>query len=128
MSTHYTQDQMNQILRAARAERAGLLADLIGAIPAAIGRMFGRFVVRADRSAAIRELRMLDDVMLKDIGLYRSEIWQVADAKARGVDVRQSAVKPVPAPVRRPAPGDTAPPANDNRDLVEPALAVAGRA
>lgn len=128
MYTPLTQDQLDVHLRAARAERARVLGSLFGGIPSAIGRTLSRLAQRAERNAAIRELRMLDDSMLKDIGLYRGEIWHAADAAARGVDVRTTANSNVPTPILRPMPADTAPPANDNRDRVAPALMGAGRA
>ena len=128
MYTPLTQDQLDVHLRAARADRARVLGSLIGGIPAAIGRTLTRMAQRAERNAAVRELGMLDDSMLKDIGLYRGEIWHAADAAARGVDVRTTANSNVPTPILRPLPADTAPPANDNRNGIVAALASAGRA
>lgn len=126
MSTPLTQDQLDVHLRAARAERARVLTTMIAGIPAAVGRALAGFARRAERSAAMRELSMLDDAMLKDIGLYRGEIWHAADAVARGDEVR----KPIDAvkPILRPLSAEATPPANDNRDRVAPALAGAGRA
>lgn len=129
MHTPLTQEQLEVHLRAARAERAEVLGAMISGIPAAIGRAFARLSQRLERSAAMSELRMLDDATLKDIGLYRGEIWHAADAAARGEDFRQpaKAETTLPKPILRPLPADTAPPANDNRDRVA-ALATAGRA
>lgn len=127
MYTPISQDQLEDRLRAARAERARVLAELLRRIPSALGKFFAGWTRRAERNAAIRELGRLDDAMLKDIGLYRGDIWYAAEATSRGIDVRDQAPVVETTPVLRPLP-DTGSPANDNRDRATPALAGAGRA
>lgn len=121
-------DQLEIRLRAARADRARVLSGLMRGVPAAFGRVFAGWARRAERSAAMRELHMLDDGMLKDIGLYRGEIWYAADAASRGVDVRKPVAPPVTRPILRPLPCDSTPPANDNHGYPAPAIMGAGRA
>jgi uncharacterized protein YjiS (DUF1127 family) len=82
-----TGEQWDHFKACARGARAQALRDMIGgvasslrdALPSEAGpvRWWRAYVERRRRRAAIRELRALDDRILKDIGLGRSEIESV---------------------------------------------------
>ncbi len=66
-----------------RRLQAQVVGDLLGALARSVGSLARRFVfdpIRRwnDLSQRLRELRQLDDRMLKDIGVNRSEIAYVA--------------------------------------------------
>jgi len=81
-----------QIIRRAEAARVRALRGLVDAVLhglrtaaraafAAAGNCWRAYIRRRERSAAVRELRALDDRTLKDIGINRSEIEWVVDGE-----------------------------------------------
>ena len=65
-------------LQAAGGGGAAIIGARAKAVIAAVGKWWRAHTIRRARIAAIRELRALDDRMLRDIGLSRSEIeWVV---------------------------------------------------
>jgi uncharacterized protein YjiS (DUF1127 family) len=78
-----------QIIRRAEVARAQALRGLVGAVlrglrtaawavAATAGKWWRAYALRRERNAAVRELHALDDRMLRDIGVSRSEIeWVV---------------------------------------------------
>src|SRR5262245_54759964 len=77
-----------RIIRRAEAARAQALRDLAGFVLRplrvavwAVAATAGRFALRRERNAAVRELRALDDRTLKDIGVNRCEIEWVVDGQ-----------------------------------------------
>ena len=81
-----------RIIGRAQAARARALRDLAGAVlrpvatlaaavAATAGKWWRAYALRRERNAAVRELRALDDRMLKDIGINRSEIEWVVDGQ-----------------------------------------------
>jgi len=71
------------VLRALQATAGGgAIRVLAKAVIAATGKWWRAYTIRRARIAAIRELHTLDDHMLKDIGLSRSEIdWVVVHGR-----------------------------------------------
>src|SRR5262245_64226252 len=59
------------------------VATLAAAVAATAGKWWRAHALRRERNAAVRELRALDDRMLKDIGINRSEIEWVVDEIGR---------------------------------------------
>jgi uncharacterized protein YjiS (DUF1127 family) len=89
-------DQLKRgVIRRAQADRARALRDLLAGVPTlllvvarggrAMGRMLGRsagkwssaYATWRERRCAVKELSLLNDRALKDIGLHRSEIESV---------------------------------------------------
>ena len=69
-------------LQAAAGGGAAIIRTLAKAVIAAAGKWWRAYTIRRARIAAIRELHTLDDRMLKDIGLSRSEIeWVVVHGR-----------------------------------------------
>lgn len=65
-------------LQAAGGGGAAVIRAFAKAVIAAAGKWWRAYTIRCARIAAIRELHALDDRMLRDIGLSRSEIeWVV---------------------------------------------------
>jgi len=61
---------------------AAIIRVLAKAVIAATGKWWRAYTIRRARIAAIRELHTLDDHMLKDIGLSRSEIdWMLVHGR-----------------------------------------------
>src|SRR5262245_46921505 len=61
---------------------AAIIRVLAKAVIAATGKWWRAYTIRRARIAAIRELHTLDDHMLKDIGLSRSEVdWVVVHGR-----------------------------------------------
>jgi uncharacterized protein YjiS (DUF1127 family) len=58
----------------AHEARGQAVRDLLGGVPRVLGNLWKAYRLRRQRQAAIRELGALDDRMLRDIGLGRSEI------------------------------------------------------
>lgn len=101
---------------------AGLITRagaFIGLLPAALAHGTFRLARAAGvawrRRSAINSLKALDDRMLKDIGLYRGEIWTAADAAARGLEPPGHRPAPRPAPTAEILPLPTAAPASGRR-------------
>ena len=69
-------------LQAAAGGGAAIIRTLAKAVIAAAGKWWRAYTIRRARIAAIRELHTVDDRMLKDIGLSRSEIeWVVVHGR-----------------------------------------------
>src|SRR5256885_16460441 len=84
-----------QIIRRAEVARAQALRGLVGAVlrelrtaawtvAASAGKWWRAYALRRERNAAGRELHALDDRMLKDIGINRSEIVWVDGGQGAG--------------------------------------------
>jgi uncharacterized protein YjiS (DUF1127 family) len=73
------------VLRALQAAAGGgtaIIRALAKAVLAAAGKWWRAYIVRRARNAAVRELHALDDRMLRDIGVSRSEIeWVVVHGR-----------------------------------------------
>jgi len=111
-----SQDYIEQA-HEARAEamaRVGYLAvaavgGVVGAAAGAARAALGALTARRNRRAALREILLLDDRMLRDIGLTRADAWAAVDGTLH------ERVRDVSAP-------DPA----DNRDVALSGYAVAG--
>ncbi|MET4697066.1 uncharacterized protein YjiS (DUF1127 family) [Constrictibacter sp. MBR-5] len=99
---------IDRIMLRARAERARAVARNVRALAAAAAA--GARAVRAwfRRRAAYRALQALDDRTLKDVGLYRNDLWRVAGGEQR------EAAPAAPPPAATDDPERLAPAANDN--------------
>lgn len=81
----FDNDPIERAMQQARAERARAIARGIGTLPALIaggGRKLRHWL---QRRAAYRALQALDDRTLKDVGLYRNDLWRIADGEERDV-------------------------------------------
>jgi len=98
-----------QILRDARQARSHLFAALMRALPGTLigiaARSWQRLAAYHRRRKAAKALHALDDRLLRDMGIGRSEIWSVTRGRAypsrrlRGPETRQPRC-PLPAPHR----------------------------
>ena len=69
-------------MQAAGGGGAAIIRVLAKAVIAGTGKWWRVYTIRRARIAAVRELHTLDDHMLKDIGLSRSEIdWVVVHGR-----------------------------------------------
>ena len=116
-------DRIDVLLRRARAERARAVGRGLRAFataPASAARNVRRWM---QRRAAYRVLQALDDRTLKDVGVYRNDLWRIAGGAERDEPA------PVPAAAsstsaERPA---AAGPANDNPLRPDRATGTLGR-
>jgi uncharacterized protein YjiS (DUF1127 family) len=105
------QDAVRQrVMLTAREERSRAFALLFTAIGSGIARLaaqgWRRLALRSRRRKAAEALQALDDRMLRDVGIGRSEIWSVtcgckdATRRPRGVDAPTLARAPSPSHLR----------------------------
>ena len=102
----FENDPIERVMQRARAERARAMARGLRALPAIIaggGRKLRHWM---RRRASYRALQALDDRTLRDVGLYRNDLWRIADGEERHM--------PAIAPSGRDEEGGAANAANDN--------------
>ena len=95
---------MLSIARAAAAGGRHLVSLLADRAARLVEDSWQAYAVRRERRAAIRELAGLDDGMLKDIGLGRSEIQSAIEASAQ-LKIRELAAARSRRPSARARPG-----------------------
>lgn len=81
----FENDPIERAIQQARAERARAIARGMRTLPALVaggGRKLRHWM---QRRAAYRALQALDDRTLKDVGLYRNDLWRIADGEERHV-------------------------------------------
>ncbi len=66
---------------------AAALSGAVGAAAGAVRAALGALSARRKRRAALREILLLDDRMLRDIGLTRADAWAAVDGTLRVRDV-----------------------------------------
>jgi uncharacterized protein YjiS (DUF1127 family) len=71
-----------------------LQADLAGFVLPRIERAIGSYRAWRDRHAALRELRVLDDRLLRDIGLTRADLDGVVRAREAAAEAEVETVSP----------------------------------
>ena len=87
---HYIEQA--QEARAEAMARVGHLAvaalgGVVGAAAGAMRAALGALTARRNRRAALREILLLDDRMLRDIGLTRADAWAAVDGTLGTRDV-----------------------------------------
>ena len=93
----------------ARMERARAVRALFRGARRALAQAFRGIALWRRRRATLRALQGLDDRMLKDIGLYRGEIWSTADMIAQGLEPPRHAGRPAVDAAPAPAGPEPAP-------------------
>src|SRR3546814_796318 len=85
-------ERIDELLNRGRLERSRAALRGIRSVDATVRRVVESIVTRMRRRSAYLALQRLDDRTLKDIGVYRCELWRVAAGDVRRVSAIAASV------------------------------------